>query len=369
MTLTHTPLDPSQLSAEARRALGSGPAKMMAARGMAPLSDPRDLVTVLYQLSIDTDSAVREAASTSASDLPERMLAAALADPGLDPRVLDFFARRLRDAPALLETIVLNQATADATIAWLAGVGGQREVDVIAQNEQRLLRHPEIVAAMYTNRNARMSTVDRVVELAVRNEVKVPGIAAWDEICRSLLQSGKDAAESEQSDEDKDRVFAAVARVNAEREGSEDEAEEAAAKVEEAPMSIRDMTVPMKIRLATLGNKFDRSMLIRDGKKMVAMAAIKAPGVTDSEAAKYASNNSLVEEVIGYIASRRDWIKQYGTKVALVQNPKTPLPAAMRLMTHLREKDIRLIARSKGVPSALAAQARKLLSARSSRGG
>jgi hypothetical protein len=39
---------------------------------------------------------------------------------------------------------------------------------------------------MYMNRRARMSTIDRVVELAVRNQVRVPGLAAWDEVARAL---------------------------------------------------------------------------------------------------------------------------------------------------------------------------------------
>ena len=54
--------------------------------------------------------------------------------------------------------------------------------------------------------------------------------------------------------------------------------------------------------------------------------------------------------------------------MALVNNPKCPLPEAMRLLPLLREKDIQSVSRSKGIPSALAAQARKLISARQSGG-
>ena len=373
MSLPLSPLEPSQLSSEAQRALSTGPSRMMAARGMAPLSSPADLVSVLYQLSLDGETAVREAAVASSRELPLRVVRAALADTSLDPRVLDFFSRQLVGKADALEAVILNSRTADETIAWIASRGGAREVDIIAGNEQRLLRHPEIIAALYTNRAARMSTVDRVVELAVHNSVKVPDIAAWDEICRSILQSGKGGAGEEEaaavSDEEKDAIFAAAAAVHASRDDSDDDSDgEGVAEVAAQPRGVRDLTVPMKIRLATLGNKFDRGVLVRDTKKMVALAAIKSPGVTDSEAAKYATNSSLAEEVIAYIASRREWVKLYGTKMALVQNPKTPLPAAMRLMTHLRDKDVRGIARSKSVPSALSAQARKLSSQRSKSG-
>jgi len=90
--ITHTPLDPSTLSPAAQKALGPGPARMMAARGMAPLP-PADQVSVLYQLSLDADAALSAAARSTATGLPEKLLAGALGDAKLDPRVLDFFAQ------------------------------------------------------------------------------------------------------------------------------------------------------------------------------------------------------------------------------------------------------------------------------------
>jgi hypothetical protein len=52
----------------------------------------------------------------------------------------------------------------------------------------------------------------------------------------------------------------------------------------------------------------------------------------------------------------------------LVLNPKTPLPEATRFLPHLRDKDLKSVAKSKGVPSAVAAQARKLMSQRTTGG-
>ncbi len=100
------------------------------------------------------------------------------------------------------------------------------------------------------------------------------------------------------------------------------------------------LSVPAKIRLAMLGNAFDRAKAIRDPIKLVAVAAIKAGGVTEFEAAGYASNPGLPEEVIKYIAQKRDWTKAYGVKFSLCRNPKTPITEAMRLLPFLREKDL-----------------------------
>ena len=370
MSLDRTPLDPATLSPAAQKALGPGPGRMMASRGMVPLP-PAEQIAVLYQLAIDADTNLASAARATAVGLPDKMLSGALADPKVDERVLDLFAELVGSKPVAFDAIVGNAAVADPTIARLAGIAGAREIDRIATNEQRLLRHPEIIAAMYTNKQARMSTVDRVVELAVRNGVRVPGLAAWDEIERALKGSPLPPPSAET-----DALFAMAADAIALddshlTEGDADHAaerEDDVALPEEAQkLQIEKLTVPAKIRLATLGNAFHRAALVRDPIKVVSLAAIKSPGVTEFEAANHARNQTLGEDVIRYIANRREWTKLYGIKFALCRNPKTPIPEAMRLMPFLRDKDIERLIKSKGIPSAVVAQARKLMMQR--RGG
>ena len=61
------------------------------------------------------------------------------------------------------------------------------------------------------------------------------------------------------------------------------------------------------------------------------------------------------------IAEKREWIRNYQVRQALVTNPKTPLPIALRQLASLGEQDVRLLARSRNVPQAVAAQARRML--------
>ena len=362
MSIQHTPLEPDKLSAAAQRALGPGPGRMMASRGMLPLP-PADQVAVLYQLTLDADTTLADAARNTATGLPEKLLVGTLADPSLDRRVIDLFAMLHVEKPAVFDAVVQNPAIADETVTVLASKAGSREVDMIATNEQRLLRHPEIIAAMYMNRRARMSTIDRVVELAVRNNVRVPGIACWDEVARALTGHGP-ASEG-------DDVFAAAAeQVTGDDTPLTTGDPDLVATDEIDPTqdvevpAIRNLSVPGKIRLAQLGNAFARAELIRDPLKLVAMAAIKSPGVTEIEAARYARNQTLADDVIRYIAQKREWTKLYGIKISLCKNPKTPIPDAAKFLPFLREKDLVLLSKSKGVPSALVAQCRKLLMAR-----
>ncbi|HEY6037823.1 MAG TPA: hypothetical protein VIV58_26260 [Kofleriaceae bacterium] len=359
----HTPLDVTKLSPAAQKALGAGPGRMMASRGLVPLP-PADQLAVLYQLAIDGDQNLATAARTTAMGLPDTLLAGALANPTTDPRVLDLFAQLVGDTPAAFEALVANPNISDPTIAFLAANGGAREIERIATNEQRLLRHPQIIAAMYQNKAARMSTVDRVVELAVRNDVRVPGLAAWDEIARAIQAHPPPPETYAEADTLLDAALA-VGEEHALVVGDAEKVlpEENDDKVEE-DKPFNKLSVPGKIRAAQLGNGVIRGEAIRDPIKMVAVAAIKSPGVTEFEAARYASNAGLSEEVIKYIAQKREWTKLYGIKYSLCRNPKTPVTETMRFLPFLREKDLAGIAKSRGVPSAVVAQARKLIAQR-----
>jgi hypothetical protein len=373
MGLELTPIDRDRLTPAVQKAL-TGPARLMAARGVMPLPTPGELATALYQLSLDAEAAIAQAAKATAAGLPEKVVAGVLADGKLDARVLDWIAPRALGNPALFDQLIRNPAIADQTVAAIAGKATAAEVDQIANNEQRLLRHPEIIAAMYTNRYARMSTVDRAIELAVRNDIRVPGLAAWDEIARAL-EAGEPA------DTAQDSLFEKVIANADDRGLTEGDAEaveygeandavldraQQILQEEEDKVPLNQMSISAKIRIATLGNAFERAVLIRDPVKLVAVAAIKSPGVSEIEAARFAGATSLHEEVIRVIASRRDWTRLYGIKLSLSMNPKTPIPDVTRMLPHLRPKDLERVAKSKGVPSAVVAQARKLIIQRGS---
>jgi hypothetical protein len=354
--------------------------KLMAARGLAPLG-PGDLVTALYQLAHMGDEAVKQAAMKSAVETPPHLLEGALAAP-LDARVLDFFARRVWQKPKLIEVVLLNRGTHDETYRHLATLCGERELELIARNEERLLRHPSIIAALYMNPKARMSTVQRALELAVRNQVRVEGIPAFDEAAKAIAESGVlSEAEVAALDDEFRRVAQTVVDPMAgfqiqaidekEKEAleeSEAKAAEAAAEIPEADeakkKALKDLKKGAKIRAATLGNAFTRAILIRDTDKQVAMACIRSPGVTDSEALMYAQNRALDEDVIRYIANNRTWLRLQGVKVALVNNPKCPVGVSMRLLPHLSVRDLKNLSRSKGVASALSTAAKQLLTTR-----
>ena len=108
-----------------------------------------------------------------------------------------------------------------------------------------------------------------------------------------------------------------------------------------------------------MGSRTERAILITDTNKLVARSVIRSPAVSDGEALLYAKNRALMDEIIMYIAKNRKWIRHYRMKVALVNNPKTPMAKAMSLMAYLNRNDLAKVARSKAIPSALAKAAKR----------
>ena len=377
MTATVPDLKPLPLASlpAAVQKLLAGPAAMkaMAAKGIAPLR-PGELLTAVYQLSFDAEPSVRAAAE--AASLPDKILAPALAEP-LPPEVLQFFAGKLApDRIEPLEKILYNPATSDGTFVLLARRLRERELEVIFQNEARLLRTPAILEALYGNPEARMSSVNRAIELCVRNGVKVDGIPSFDEVAKSISQDPEATAEPATIDQMfstllsvADNVVAAAADEPAGQAAPAAEppgqappaAPEEKSKRKSPIIDFTRLKLYEKIRLATLGNEYCRSNLLRDPNRMVAMAAIRSPRITDSEILKAASNRSVCEDVIRYIANQRDLTKNYQVKLSLVNNPKCPVALSLKYLPLLNADDLKQVAKSKNIPGALSTGARRLL--------
>jgi hypothetical protein len=330
-----------------------GAARMMAARGMVPVKGAH-LVMLLTQLTADPEEAVREAASATLNDLPNAVLLPA-AEVELPAAVLHAMGTLFGSREDILGRLAANHAVADETIVEMATHCPDPIVEIIAVNQQRLLRTPRIIEALYKNRNTRMSTADRLIELAARHGVKVTGIPMFDEIVKSLR--GGTIPEASAEPTEADQAFAKTLSEDGEQDAIKqdqtDGTEETKEEFKNLQAQIRDMSIGQKIRLALLGNAAARSLLLRDPNRIVAMAAIGSPAVSDTEAKNAAQSREVSEDVLRYIAKKREWVRSYEIKHALCKNPKTPLALSMNFLNHLRRNDLQILARSRGIPAPL----------------
>lgn len=123
--------------------------------------------------------------------------------------------------------------------------------------------------------------------------------------------------------------------------------------------------VSEKIKMALTGDKEWRSILLKDSNKLVSGAAVKNPRMTESEVLTLAKSKIQNDEIIRVICANKEWIKNYNIRKALVENSKTPLPAALRFMATLTEKDLAFLAKNKNVSSVITTQARRVLANKS----
>ncbi len=137
---------------------------------------------------------------------------------------------------------------------------------------------------------------------------------------------------------------------------------EAAASVPQSLWAqVAQMGTAEKIKLALRGNKDARTILLRDPNKLIRRFVLQNPRITDGEVIAITRNRTADDELIRIIAERREWIRNYQVRLGLVTNPKTPLVIALKQVGTLGERDLRAIAKSRNVPSAVVAQARRLL--------
>jgi hypothetical protein len=122
---------------------------------------------------------------------------------------------------------------------------------------------------------------------------------------------------------------------------------------------IAAMTVAQRIGLAMKGSREERAILIRDPNKIVAVAVLSSPKMTETEIESIAKVASISDEILRIIANNRAWTKRYSIIVALARNPKTPVAISMNLLARLTDKDLRAISADRNVPEVLRITARQ----------
>jgi len=123
---------------------------------------------------------------------------------------------------------------------------------------------------------------------------------------------------------------------------------------------INRLDVKGRIQLAMKGNKEERSILIRDGTKVVALAVLDAPKISDGEVEKFALQKNVLEAVLRQIPLKRRFMKNYIVVRNLVSNPRTPLDLGLGLMKHLQMQDLKNISANKEVSETVRKLAMKM---------
>jgi hypothetical protein len=365
-------VDVTKLGPVANRVLdprSPAPMRQLAARGAVPGLKPAETLTIIAILAETEDEAVRTIANATLDKLPPPLVAGGLT-PDLQPGVVDTIAVRYATDLAMMERILTLPQVMMSTVAAVASRASEAVAELIATNEQRLLEHPTIIEKLYLNKATRMSTADRIIELAVRNKIEVTGIPAFKEAAAAIADELIAEATAEPNYDDlqfqETEKIANAIEFDATKEDThtldEETGEEVAVdKIKPLYAQLAELSISKKIRRAQVGNAADRLILVRDSDRRVAVAAVKNTNVQEAEIVRISSSRSVSEDVMRVIASNREWTRQHQIKVNLVMNPRCPFAFAAKLVPHLRDHELKAIARSKNVTGAVATAAKQQL--------
>ncbi len=121
---------------------------------------------------------------------------------------------------------------------------------------------------------------------------------------------------------------------------------------------LKQMTVNEKMKLALSGGRDERAAILRDINKTLHLFVLKNPRLGLDEVQAAAKLAQLSPDAVKYIAEHRDWGSNATVCAALVRNPKTPLPLALRMLDRVPMTDLRALAKG-GARDAIVHAARK----------
>jgi len=346
----------------------------------------------------------------------EKACLAVAADPQTPREVLDYLVSPDNLRPHLLPALLENPSVAESELARLA-LSAQRETAEAILKSERVKSLPAVAQALRANPYLKKQEVEALGKIAEKHvaaeqasAAEQPTLATEEPTAEPSphpeIPEAAPAPESAGSGEDEEAVSVYLKENAAEISAAGDKPFQAiggvvellgadyfpvtqseeikapspapaaapaasapAAKKEQPPaepkrqntlQKINSLDVKGRIQLALKGNKEERSILIRDGTKVVALAVLEAPKISDGEVEKFASQKNVLEAVLRQIPLKRRFIKNYIVVRNLVANPRTPLDLGLGLMKNLLVGDLKNLSANKEVSETIRKLALKM---------
>lgn len=361
---------------------------------------PAEMIEILVYLAVH-HKLFGERARLTLAGWDEKASLAAASDPKTSPEVLGYFVAPENLRPCLLPALAENPSVTEEALDQLA-VSGSRSVVETLLASARMMSSPRLLQALQSNANLRANELaeieKKLAALAASPAADLHEADAADEVVESTVTKylEENAAEVEA---EKDKPFQPIGLVQDEAggEAAGEVGEQAAATasagagataVKSAQAGVgkpagagagksaaaaaaihakkhppvgheerRDSTLQKiakldikgRIALAMRGSKEERSILIRDGTKLVALAVLESPKVSDGEVENFALQKNVLEAVLRAIPLKRKFAKNYNIMRNLVYNPRTPLDLSLGLMKGLLIHDLKNLSGNKEV--------------------
>ncbi len=389
---------------------GSAPpqACLAAARGMLPLPQ-LDLLEVLVHLAKSSETEIATNANKTIENQDSATLYNILLEPETASPILDFFATKANLSEKLYEAVLANPNTSDEAVAKFARqTQNGTLLELIALNQQRLIRVPAIIDSILANPHRTVDADRRASETKREFFEKERGA---QQIANELRARGKDAAAEfienaefadtlddpdsvstddalffasfiESSDSEVDDSWLSSEFIEDFYEETPEERQAIVNKIigefssedddltsEKISAISRILKMGMKdrVKLASKGDREARTILIRDPNRIVSQAVVNNPKITEQEVEKIAVMRTVPEDVLRQIAINRKWARNYMIMHNLARNPRMPIGNVISILTRLQLRDLVGISKNRNVSDAVRKQALRLVTARSGR--
>jgi hypothetical protein len=389
-----------------RSSMASSQVMQTAARGALSVP-PQEMLEILVYLATQTKIFAERARLTLAG-WDEASSRKAAADPSTPKEVLAYMITPGNLRPTLLPALLENPAVSEQSLAELAAAASRYMLETLVKS-LRVNQSKTILSSLSSNPNLSPTQSSAIAEklasvappAAQGSQTTAPSQQATAEpITPELLNqaAGVDPGTDEATDTttaayltehaaeisaEGDKPFkpiggieelpstvpelpepvpveAKTETVAAGSQGAATAAKKAPSPVKRAYLSpeeqrgsalqkISKLGITGRIQLAMKGSKEERSLLIRDGTKIVALAVLESPKLTDGEVEKFANQKNVLEAVLRAMTLKRRFMKQYAVVRNLCNNPRTPIDVALGLIKHLMVMDLKNLAGNKEV--------------------
>ncbi len=343
------------------------PANLMrsAAKGALALPAP-EMVEILVHLA--HHPVVGEQARMTLAGWDVKQAEAIAADPATPVEVLEYFFDPKNLRPQLFVSLLGNPSLPEARVQEVAE-GASRESAKIMLTSPRVRASENVLLALQRNPHLTVAEHEDIRAALVASGAAIiepEPLEDFEETPEMLefLEKHKAEIEAEENkvfelfreegvDADELDDLLGLAKIDPKDSTAGHRPEKHVNPEDEKKLStlqkLARMTVGERVQAAMKGGKDERFILIRDGAKVVALAVLESPKVTDTEAEMFASMKNVQEAVLRGIASKRKYMKNYAVIRALINNPRSPIDLSLPLMPHLLVMDLKNLSMNKNV--------------------
>ncbi len=379
-------------------------AMIAASRGLLPLPQA-ELLEVLVAFLGGGDAELRDNARETLGNQPGDVLESTIRSGEAAPSVLQHFLGTANLPRAIAEAIILQPRTPPLAIANFAvRAEDPTLLELIALNQQLLIRTPAIIDAIIANPRRTPEAERRATEIRreffekergaqqIANELRARGQNAAAEFIEQAEFTADMAASGlteqdalllaehiEVPDYETDDSWLGLEYIEEIYEETDEQRHATVTKIlgelqvegEEIPGEriaminrIMKMGVKDRVKLAMKGDREARNILIRDPNRLVSSAVVNNPRISEQEVEMVAAMRSVPEEILRQIAANRQWSRNYNIMHSLARNPRTPLAHVMTIMSRLQLRDLTALSKNRNVSDNVRRQALRLVNSR-----